>query len=198
MLIEAALQGAQGGNNRGIAIKPVEEDRLVGREIGAFVGQDNEIIFKEFGIGGIGIHQLDLVLEQSSIGQSMVHPPGPVHGQTVVLAKSLPTIFPAQKAMTETDLQIGIPPEIGNGGDVQTGGNFTTHGKRIGIDEPQLTGHAHTVFLQDRCHLLMGHRPVMSENHFFDGTGIGGKYIDLSGLQGLPENRVPSQSRPGD
>ena len=122
-------------------------------------------------------------------------------GQGILFLERPPTILAFKKLVAQTQLQLGMIPQIANFSDRETFSHRPLHSERIGVIESDPLGHHDILQSQSRSHLVFGldfgpSAYRIGEDFFANGTCVVDIRIDLPGLERLPENLRPTQLGP--
>ena len=122
-------------------------------------------------------------------------------GQGILFLKRSPTILAFKKLVAQTQLQLGMIPQIANFPYRETFSNRPLHPERIGVIESNPLGHHDFLQSQSRSHIFFGFdfdslAYRIGEDLFADSTCVIDIRIDFPGLERLPEDLRSTQLGP--
>jgi hypothetical protein len=126
----------------------VQHDRVVGRKKPAIVFELPHAVARNFGVGRINVHDVDLSGGERFVGEPVVEPTRGVR-QCVRGLQSAPAVLSVEELLRKPESQLGMPRQIRHARDSEDLRTLLRHRNRVGVAEAERHRDAEAV----RCKL---------------------------------------------
>src|SRR5438067_3040070 len=188
LLVEGSFHPAQNRDDSGRKIESIKKNGLVAGEVLEVVLQDDEIVFADFCVGGIGVLHVDGTVAQRLVTEPVIDPDDVLRRELVFFGQWLPAVAPVEKLVGEPELQLGMIPQITDRANRFFFGGRPPHDERISVVESEFACHADAEFRKLLAHFPGANGRRSLENLFADCSRVFGIESDLLAAQRLPKN----------
>ncbi len=139
-LVDGAGQPVQRGDGARIEVVTIDEHGVITWEELAVVGQHDEAISGDLGVGGVDVGDVDLSGRQRAVGEVVIDPAHRDCAQAISGGQRSPAIGAVDEFVRYRDGQAAMPGKVGDGADALALRHIGAHCQRIAVAEPQRSG----------------------------------------------------------
>jgi hypothetical protein len=130
------LERGPGPGESARQVQAVDEHRCILGKVAPVVGQHPQAVAGDLGVGGVDVHDVDLVGGQGLVGDAVIQAPW-LLGQAVGSLEARPAVAALEELMGQPNAQAGVGGQVADPGETEGARPVLAHCQGIGVVEAQ-------------------------------------------------------------